>query len=63
MVTRTLSGERLRLFPGQAGLMEDHGKPILLYNDKHSAFRINRTDTANGGGQGNRFNGGSFRRG
>jgi len=29
--------------------LEDHGKPIALYSDKHSVFRINRTDAANGG--------------
>jgi hypothetical protein len=25
----------------------DHGKPIALYCDKHSVFRVNRTDAAN----------------
>lgn len=36
-------------FQAMRAYLEDHGKPIALYSDKHSVFRINRTDAANGG--------------
>jgi len=29
--------------------LEDHGKPIALYSDKHSVFRTNKPDQAEGG--------------
>jgi transposase len=36
-------------FQATRSYLEDHGKPIALYSDKHSVFRINRTDAASGG--------------
>jgi hypothetical protein len=35
-------------FQATRAYLEAHGKPIALYSDKHSVFRINRTDAANG---------------
>jgi hypothetical protein len=29
--------------------LEDHGKPIALYSDKHSVFRTNKPEQAEGG--------------
>jgi hypothetical protein len=35
-------------FQATRSYLEAHGKPIALYSDKHSVFRLNKPDAANG---------------
>jgi hypothetical protein len=36
-------------FQATRAYLEDHGKPIALYSDKHSVFRTNKPEAAEGG--------------
>src|SRR3954462_1664663 len=37
-------------FRGTRSYLEQHGKPVALYSDKHSIFRVNAKDAADGDG-------------
>jgi hypothetical protein len=32
------------------GYLQQHGKPVAFYSDKHSIFRVSREDAASGDG-------------
>jgi hypothetical protein len=43
------SESALAYFQAARAYLEDHGKPIALYSDKHSVFRTNKPEQAEGG--------------